>query len=73
MAYTLPDESFSIDVLTRLGEAFVFADLKCERIPFRNVTLSVTDPRTLYEMKTNTGCPKDRIDAELPGERFKLE
>lgn len=32
--YTPPDESFYIDILTRLGEAFSFGDLGRERVPF---------------------------------------
>ena len=71
--YTLPDGSFHIDVLTRLGEAFSFADLECERVPFDGLTVTVVSPRTLYEMKKDTVRPKDRIDAAWLRERFNLE
>jgi hypothetical protein len=71
--YNLPDGSFHIDVLTRLGEAFTFADLECERVPFDGLMVSVVSPRTLYKMKKDTVRPKDRIDAAWLRERFKLE
>lgn len=70
--YNLPDGSFHIDVLTRLGEAFRFADLECERVPFDGLTVTVVSPRTLYEMKKDTVRPKDRIDAAWLRERFSL-
>jgi hypothetical protein len=71
--YIPPDGSFHIDILTRLGTAFTFADLACERIPFENLTVTVVSPRTLYEMKRDTVRPKDRIDAAWLRERFGLE
>ena len=71
--YTLPDGSFHIGILTRLGDAFAFADLECERLPFDGLTVSVVSPRMLYRMKKDTVRPKDRIDAAWLRERFKLE
>ena len=71
--YNLPDGSFHIDILTRLGEAFTFADLECERVPFDGLTVSVVSPRMLYRMKKATVRPKDRIDAAWLRERFQLE
>jgi hypothetical protein len=71
--YTPPDGSYHIDILTRLGEAFAFTDLERERVPFDGLTVTVVSPRTLYDMKKGTVRPKDRIDAELRRERFKLE
>lgn len=32
--YAPPDESFYMDILTRLGEAFAFSDLETARVPF---------------------------------------
>lgn len=71
--YTPPDGSFYIDILTRLGEAFTYADLKRERVPFGDLTVTVVSPRTLYDMKKDTMRPKDRIDAQWLRDRFKLE
>ena len=45
--YIPPDGSFHIDILTRLGEAFAFADLETERVAFDGLTVSVVTARTL--------------------------
>jgi hypothetical protein len=71
--YVPPDGSFHIDILTRLGEAFSFADLKTERIPLDGVMVSVVTPQTLYDMKKNTVRLKDRADAQMLKERFNLK
>jgi len=71
--YIPPDGTFHLDLLTRLGEAFAFADLEIQRVNFGDLTVSVVSPRTLYEMKRNTVRLKDRADAETLRERFKLE
>lgn len=71
--YVPPDGSFHIDILTRLGEAFRFADLESERLSFDHLTISVASPATLYRMKRDTVRLKDRADAQLLKERFGLE
>ena len=73
LQYIPPDGSLHIDVITRLGSAFAFADLVRERIPFQGLAVSVVSPRTLYEMKRDTIRPKDRIDAMWLRDRFGLE
>ena len=70
--YVPPDGTFHIDILTRLGEAFTFADLEIERIAFEGLTVSVVTPRGLYKMKRNTVRLKDRADAEALKERFGI-
>jgi hypothetical protein len=67
-----PEGSFHIDILTRLGDAFRFEDLEIVRLPFDGLTISVASPATLYRMKRDTVRLKDRADAELLKERFKL-
>jgi len=71
--YVPPSGSFHIDVLTRLGDAFRFEDLKVARIPFEELTVSVVTPATLYRMKRDTVRLKDRADAELLRKRFRLD
>ncbi len=71
--YNPPEGAFHIDILTRLGEAFTFADLEIERVPYDDLIVSVVSPRTLYEMKKDTVRPKDRIDADWLRRRFNLE
>jgi nucleotidyltransferase AbiEii toxin of type IV toxin-antitoxin system len=68
--YVPPDGSFHLDILTRLGEAFSFATLTIERIPYDGILVSVVSARTLYNMKRNTVRLKDRADAQLLQERF---
>lgn len=71
--YNPPDGSFHIDILTRLGEAFTFADLETERVPYQDLTVTVVTPRTLYKMKKDTVRPQDQVDADLVRRRFRLE
>lgn len=71
--YIPPEGSFHVDLLTQLGEAFRFAELETERVPFDSLTVTVVTPRTLYRMKRDTVRLKDKADAELLRERFKLE
>lgn len=71
--YNPPSGDFHLDILTRLGEAFGFADLEAERIEFGGQSVSVASPRTLYRMKRHTIRPKDWGDAEALRRRFGLE
>lgn len=71
--YVPPTGAFHLDLLTRLGEAFTFADLEVVRAPFEDLTVSVVSPRTLYLMKRDTVRLKDRADAALLKERFGIE
>jgi hypothetical protein len=71
--YVPPSGTFHLDLLTRLGDAFAFADLEVMRLPFDDLTVSVVSPRTLYRMKRDTVRLKDKADAELLRERFRLE
>ena len=71
--YVPPDGTFHIDLLTKLGDAFAFADLQVVRIPFEDITISVASPATLYKMKRDTVRLKDKADAELLRRRFRLE
>ncbi len=71
--YTPPTGSFYLDILTRLGEAFAFADLETERVPYGNLTVTVVTPRMLYKMKKDTVRGKDRIDADALRRTFNLE
>jgi len=71
--YMPPSGLFYIDILTRVGEAFTFADLKTERVPFDELTVTVVTPQTLYDMKKDTVRGKDRLDADLLRRTFDLE
>jgi len=71
--YVPPDGAFSLDILTRLGEAFSYGDLESQRLPFEDITVSVASPRTLYRMKRRTVRPRDRDDAMALRRRFGLK
>jgi len=70
--YVPPDGAFHIDIVTRLGEAYAFADLPIAQVPFDGLQVSVVTPKGLYEMKRNTVRLKDRADAEALKERFGI-
>lgn len=61
--YGPPDVDFTIDLVTRLGEAFVFSDLEVQRARLGDVEIAVVTPRTLYAMKRDTVRPRDADDA----------
>jgi hypothetical protein len=71
--YVPPSGGFHVDILTRLGEAFGFADLETERLPFDGLTVTVVTPRTLYRMKKDTVRLKDKADADALRRLFGLE
>ena len=71
--YAPPSGDFHIDILTRLGEAFAYADLESEDIEFLGQTARVVTPAQLYKMKRDTVRLKDRADAEALREEFGLD
>lgn len=70
--YVPPDESFVIDLLGRLGDAFRFEDLDAVEMEVLGVRVCVATPRTLYRMKKDTLRPIDRMDAEALRRKFDL-
>ena len=71
--YVPPDGSFHVDILTKLGTAFTFADLETERVRLGELSVTVVTPRMLYRMKRDTIRLRDLADAELLKQRFGLE
>ncbi len=70
--YVPPDESFVIDLLGRLGDAFRFEDLQAADMEIEGVNVHVATPLTLYRMKKDTLRPVDRMDAEALRRKFHL-
>lgn len=70
--YVPPAGTFHLDILTRLGEAFRFADLESQRVAFEGFEVTVATPRMLVRMKEATVRPKDRLDAAMLRERFRI-
>lgn len=72
--YTPPHGRYSLDIVSRLGEAFRYPDVESEILTTAEGTrISVATPRMLYRMKRDTVRPQDRLDAEMIREEFKLE
>jgi hypothetical protein len=72
IAYGPPDDSFSMDFLTRLGEAYSYDTLPYEVIEYEGIPVRVVTAATLYEMR-NTVRPKDKVDAHWLKEEFGFE
>ena len=64
MQYVPPDVDYTIDIVSRLGDAFRFEDLEVERVPAGSVTITVVTPETLYRMKRDTVRLRDHADAQ---------
>jgi nucleotidyltransferase AbiEii toxin of type IV toxin-antitoxin system len=70
--YGPPGEDFVVDLLARLGSAFVFEDLEMRTVQVEGVTVRLATPATLYRMKRDTARPIDRADALALREKFRL-
>lgn len=73
-SYAPPDGSFGMDFVSRLGDAFAYAELEqnSQVHTVRGVQVRVASPEMLYRMKRDTVRPKDRIDAEALRQKFHL-
>jgi hypothetical protein len=69
--YVAPDGT-PIDILSRLGEAFAFDDLEVAIHPYGDVHVRVATPETLYRMKRDTVRLRDKADAQVLKEKFRL-
>ena len=70
--YVAPDGT-PIDILSRLGEAFEFADLEATVYAYGDVDVKVATPETLYRMKRDTVRLRDKADAQALKEKFGLK
>ncbi|MBI2251987.1 MAG: hypothetical protein HYU63_04470 [Armatimonadetes bacterium] len=64
LRYGPPDDSISIDILTRLGETISFNDLEVEIIEIEGIKVKVATVKTLIKMKNNTVRLQDKADVE---------
>lgn len=71
--YGPPDVDYTIDIVSRLGEAFRFEDLELERVRAGEATITVVSPRTLYRMKRDTVRLRDRDDAQRLARAFGFD
>ena len=70
--YVPPSADYWIDILTRLGDAFGYADLDFEILRIEGLSVRVATAGMLYRMKKDTVRPQDRLDAQVLKERFGL-
>ena len=68
--YGPPDDDFTIDFLTRLGEVFPYDKVEWQQSELDGVPIRVVTPRMLYTMKKDTVRYKDRIDADKLRRKF---
>lgn len=74
VSYVPPTGDLSIDVIARLGEMFVFADIEWEECDAgEGVRARVATARMLYRMKHDTVRLQDAADAQALREKFGLE
>jgi hypothetical protein len=71
--YNSPDGSLQIDILSRLGQAFSFADIQFEEKLYEGVPVRVATPQMLYRMKKDTVRLQDRADAAALREMFDIK
>lgn len=71
--YVPPHGRYSMDILTRLGEAFDYHGIETHEMDLDGVRVRVATPAMLYRMKRDTVRPKDKIDAAWIRETFALD
>ena len=62
--YGPPEADYTIDIVSRVGDAFAFEDLDVEQVTAGDVSITVVAPETLYRMKRDTVRLRDRDDAQ---------
>ncbi len=71
--YVPPTGVLTLDLISRLGEAFAFDDIEWRELDAGGVMARVATPRMLYRMKRDTLRPLDVADAHALREKFGLE
>lgn len=72
--YVPPTGEISVDLISRLGDAFAFDDIEWRDVDAgEGVMARVATPRMLYRMKHDTTRLQDKADAHALKERFGLE
>ena len=67
--YGPPDHDFVIDLTTRIGEVFVYANLEASPVELSGVSVPVASAQTLIRMKQNSQRERDRSDVVRLRER----
>jgi hypothetical protein len=70
--YVPPKGDYSLDILSRLGDAFRYEDLESQEMVVDGIRVRVATPRMLYRMKKDTVRLRDKADAAELKETFGL-
>lgn len=70
--YVPPSAALHIDILARLGDAFVFDDIEAEEIDVEGCPVRIATARMLFRMKKDTVRTQDRADAERLRRHFNF-
>ena len=71
--YGPPDGSFTLDLLSRLGERFSYEDIETATVELEGESVRAATPRMLDVMKRDTLRPLDRADAAALRRTFDIE
>jgi len=71
--YVPPGGGYSLDILSRLGDAFRYEDVEWEETVLEGIRVRVATPRMLFRMKKDTVRPQDRVDAAWIQRTFDLQ
>ena len=71
--YIPPHGDYSLDILSRLGEAFRYETIESEEIVLEGIRIRVATPAMLYRMKKDTVRPQDRADADRLRRQFNIK
>ncbi len=71
--YIPPDAPYSLDILSRLDEAFRYETIESEEVFLDGIRIPVATPAMLYRMKKDTVRSQDRLDAEQIRRLFEIE
>jgi hypothetical protein len=71
--YGPPGVDFTIDIVSRPGDAFRFEDLVIDRVALGTITIAVVSSETLYRMKRDTVRLRERDDAQRLVEAFGIK
>lgn len=71
--YGPPDVDYTIDLVSRLGDAWSFENLELEQVDAGGTTITVVTPSVLYAMKRDTVRLRDRDDAARLAQAFGFD
>jgi hypothetical protein len=71
--YGPPGVDFTIDIVSRLSDAFRFEDLVIDPVALGATTIAVVSAETLYRMKRDTVRLRERDDAQPLVEAFEFD